>query len=101
MDYRLLGRSGVKVSEIMLGCQTFGWGADMPTADRTGGGESFASGVLAALLKDQDLDSAVQWGAAYGILVQETPGDISMFDSKAFLAEISRTSSSGGVKATR
>ena len=32
MDYRLLGRSGVKVSEIMLGCQTFGWSADEPTS---------------------------------------------------------------------
>ena len=32
MDYRLLGRSGVKVSEIMLGCQTFGWVTDKPTA---------------------------------------------------------------------
>ncbi len=32
MEYRLLGRSGVKVSEIMLGCQTFGWVTDEPTA---------------------------------------------------------------------
>jgi aryl-alcohol dehydrogenase-like predicted oxidoreductase len=32
MDYRFLGRSGVKVSEIMLGCQTFGWVTDKPTA---------------------------------------------------------------------
>jgi len=32
MDYRLLGRSGVKVSEIVLGCQTFGWVTDKPTA---------------------------------------------------------------------
>lgn len=32
MDYRFVGRTGVKVSEIMLGCQTFGWSADEPTA---------------------------------------------------------------------
>jgi aryl-alcohol dehydrogenase-like predicted oxidoreductase len=32
MDYRLLGRSGVEVSEIMLGCQTFGWVTDESTA---------------------------------------------------------------------
>ncbi|MDP1713402.1 MAG: aldo/keto reductase [Anaerolineales bacterium] len=32
MDYRYVGRTGVKVSEIMLGCQTFGWSADEPTA---------------------------------------------------------------------
>jgi len=32
MDYRFMGRTGLKVSEICLGCQTFGWGADEPTA---------------------------------------------------------------------
>jgi aryl-alcohol dehydrogenase-like predicted oxidoreductase len=28
MNYRFMGRTGLKVSEICLGCQTFGWGAD-------------------------------------------------------------------------
>lgn len=74
---------------------------DIPIADRTGGGDSFASGVLAALLKAQDLDAAVQWGAAHGILVQETPGDITMVDEKAVLAEVKRALSKGGVRATR
>lgn len=32
MQYRFLGRTGLKVSELCLGCQTFGWGADEPTA---------------------------------------------------------------------
>ena len=32
MDYDFMGRTGLKVSEICLGCQTFGWGADEPTA---------------------------------------------------------------------
>lgn len=32
MEYHYLGRTGLKVSEIMLGCQTFGWGADEPAA---------------------------------------------------------------------
>jgi aryl-alcohol dehydrogenase-like predicted oxidoreductase len=32
MNYRFMGRTGLKVSEICLGCQTFGWGADEPTA---------------------------------------------------------------------
>jgi aryl-alcohol dehydrogenase-like predicted oxidoreductase len=32
MDYRFMGRTGLKVSEICLGTQTFGWGADEPTA---------------------------------------------------------------------
>ena len=74
---------------------------DVPITDRTGGGDSFASGVLAALLKGQDLDSAVQWGAAHGILVQETPGDITMIESNAVFAEIARARASGGVKANR
>jgi len=74
---------------------------DVPIADRTGGGDSFASGVLAALLKGKDLETAVQWGAAHGILVQETPGDITMVDEKAVLAEVKRAQTGGGVKATR
>jgi aryl-alcohol dehydrogenase-like predicted oxidoreductase len=32
MNYRHLGRTGLKVSEICFGTQTFGWGADEPTA---------------------------------------------------------------------
>lgn len=32
MDYRFMGRTGLKVSELCLGTQTFGWGADEPTA---------------------------------------------------------------------
>ena len=74
---------------------------EIPIADRTGGGDSFASGVLAALLKAKDLDTAVQWGAAHGMLVQETPGDITMVDEKAVLAEVKRALSKGGVRATR
>jgi 2-dehydro-3-deoxygluconokinase len=74
---------------------------DIPIADRTGGGDSFASGVLAALLKGKSLEEAVQWGAAHGILVQETPGDITMVDEKAVLAEVKRVKTGGGVKAQR
>ena len=74
---------------------------DIPIVDRTGGGDSFSSGVLAALLKGKDLDTAVQWGAAHGMLVQETPGDITMVDEKAVLAEVKRALSSAGVRATR
>jgi 2-dehydro-3-deoxygluconokinase len=74
---------------------------DIPIADRTGGGDSFASGVLAALLKGKDLATAVQWGAAHGILVQETPGDTSMIEEKIVLAEVKRAAGKGGVRATR
>jgi 2-dehydro-3-deoxygluconokinase len=74
---------------------------DIPILDRTGGGDSFASGVLAALLKGHDLQTAVEWGAAHGILVQETPGDITLIDEKAVLAEVKRVKSKAGVKALR
>ncbi|MFW5841368.1 MAG: sugar kinase [Planctomycetota bacterium] len=73
----------------------------VPIADRTGGGDSFASGVLSALLKGKDLQTAVEWGAAHGILVQETPGDITMIDQKLVEAEVKRAGAGGGVKATR
>ena len=74
---------------------------DIPIADRTGGGDSFASGVLAALLIGKDLETAVQWGAAHGILVQETPGDITMVSEEAVLVEVRRALARGGVKARR
>jgi aryl-alcohol dehydrogenase-like predicted oxidoreductase len=32
MDYRFMGKTGLKVSEICMGCQTFGWGADEPAS---------------------------------------------------------------------
>lgn len=74
---------------------------NVPIRDRTGGGDSFASGVLAALLLGKDLETAVNWGAAHGILVQETPGDITMINQKAVEAEAKRALAGGGVKAVR
>jgi len=74
---------------------------NIPIKDRTGGGDSFLSGVLAALLKGKDLQTAVEWGAAHGILVQETPGDITMVDQKMVETEVKRALSGGGVKALR
>jgi len=74
---------------------------NIPIRDRTGGGDSFTSGVTAAILKGNDLETAVQWGAAHGALVQETPGDITMIEENLLLAEVKRAASGGGVKATR
>ncbi len=74
---------------------------NVPICDRTGGGDSFTSGVLAAILKGHDLATAVQWGAAHGVLVQETPGDITMIEQDLLEAEVKRAISGGGVKATR
>ena len=70
-------------------------------ADRTGGGDSFASGTMAALLNGKSLEDAVQWGAAHGILVQETPGDFSMVKQSDVEGEIKRALSGGGVSALR
>lgn len=74
---------------------------NIPIRDRTGGGDSFLSGVLAALLKGKDLQTAVEWGAAHGILVQETPGDTTMVDEPMVEAEAKRALKGGGVKASR
>ncbi|GIX06341.1 MAG: 2-dehydro-3-deoxygluconokinase [Candidatus Poribacteria bacterium] len=74
---------------------------NVPIRDRTGGGDSFASGVLAALLKGKDLETAVNWGAAHGILVQETPGDVTMVNQAAVEREVRRVLAGGGVKAIR
>ncbi len=70
-------------------------------ADRTGGGDSFASGVIAALLGGNGPDEAVQWGAAHGILVQETPGDTTMVTRGDVEKEIARALKGGGVSALR
>ncbi len=34
MEYRFMGRTGLKVSQLCMGTQTFGWGADEPAAHR-------------------------------------------------------------------
>jgi 2-dehydro-3-deoxygluconokinase len=70
-------------------------------ADRTGGGDSFASAVAAALLDGKEAAMAVQWGAAHGILVQETPGDTTMVTRAQVEAEVTRAASGGGVSALR
>ncbi len=46
--------------------------------DRVGGGDSFASGLIHGLLDAQDLQVAVEYGAAHGALAMTTPGDTSM-----------------------
>jgi len=65
--------------------------------DRVGGGDSFASGLIAALLDDQDLATAVQWGAAHGALAMTTPGDTSM----ATKAEILKLVAGGSARVNR
>ena len=70
-------------------------------ADRTGGGDSFVSGVAAALMSGKGLAEAVEWGAAHGICVQETPGDTTMVTQKDVEKEVKRAQAGGGVNALR
>jgi len=70
-------------------------------ADRTGGGDSFASAIISAILKGKPLEEAVEWGAAHGILVQETPGDTTMATQAMVEAEVKRGKKGGGVSALR
>ncbi len=104
-------RAALSADRINWGAVLYEVGADkihlatvrenIEIADRTGGGDSFMSGVAAALLKGNDVATAVQWGAAHGILVQETPGDTTMVTQKDVEAEVARAAKGGGVSALR
>ncbi len=55
---------------------------DMEVLDRVGGGDSFASGLIYGLMKYDDPQQAVDYGAAHGALAMTTPGDTSMASLK-------------------
>jgi 2-dehydro-3-deoxygluconokinase len=55
---------------------------DLEILDRVGGGDSFASGFLYAMLRGKSLKDAVEYGAAHGALAMTTPGDTSMASLK-------------------
>jgi len=65
--------------------------------DRVGGGDSFASGLIYALLTDKGPAVAVQYGAAHGALAMTTPGDTTM----ATLAEVENLIAGGGARVKR
>jgi 2-dehydro-3-deoxygluconokinase len=50
--------------------------------DRVGGGDSFASGLLYGLMRLNDPQKAVEYGAAHGALAMTTPGDTSIASLK-------------------
>jgi 2-dehydro-3-deoxygluconokinase len=56
--------------------------------DRVGGGDSFASGMIYALLAGKSPQEAVLYGAAHGALAMTTPGDTSMVTLKEVEAVI-------------
>jgi 2-dehydro-3-deoxygluconokinase len=65
--------------------------------DRVGGGDSFASGLIYALLSGHDVDAAVEYGAAHGALAMTTAGDTSM----ARLAEVEALVAGAGARVQR
>jgi 2-dehydro-3-deoxygluconokinase len=65
--------------------------------DRIGGGDSFASGVIYALLQGLGPQAAVEYGAAHGALAMTTPGDTSM----ATLAEVEAVMRGAGARISR
>jgi 2-dehydro-3-deoxygluconokinase len=55
---------------------------DLEILDRVGGGDSFASGLIFGLMEFNDLQKAIEYGAAHGALAMTTPGDTSMASRK-------------------
>ncbi|MCL1841019.1 MAG: sugar kinase [Propionibacteriaceae bacterium] len=70
---------------------------DLDVLDRVGGGDSFASGLIYALLQGLPLEVAVEWGAASGALAMTTPGDTTM----ATLAEVAALVRGAGARVQR
>ena len=65
--------------------------------DRVGGGDSFASGLIYGLLTTNDVEKAVNYGAAHGALAMTTPGDPSM----ARLNEVENLMNNGSARVQR
>ncbi len=59
---------------------------DLEILDRIGGGDSFASGLIYALMEGKSPQQAVEYGAAHGALAMTTPGDT----TTASLKEVER-----------
>ncbi len=70
---------------------------DLEILDRVGGGDSFASGLIYALLAGRPPAEAVCYGAAHGALAMTTPGDTSM----ATLKEVEAAMKGKGARVVR
>ncbi len=70
---------------------------DLEIFDRIGGGDSFASGLIYALLAGKSPQDAVAYGAAHGALAMTTPGDTSM----ATLKEVEAVMKGKGARVVR
>ena len=65
--------------------------------DRIGGGDSFASGLIYALMEGKSPAEAVNYGAAHGALAMTTPGDTTM----ATLKEVEKLIKGGAARVDR
>ncbi len=65
--------------------------------DRVGGGDSFASGLIYALMEGKTARQAVDYGAAHGALAMTTPGDT----TTASLKEVKKVIAGGGARVDR
>lgn len=70
---------------------------NMEILDRVGGGDSFASGLIYGLMKFNDPQKAVEYGAAHGALAMTTPGDT----STASLKEVEAIVKGGSARVQR
>lgn len=70
---------------------------DLEILDRVGGGDSFASGLIYALMEQKSPDEAVNYGAAHGALAMTTPGDT----TTASLKEVQRVMKGGTARINR
>jgi len=70
---------------------------DLEIYDRVGGGDSFASGLIYALIEDKSMQEAVDYGAAHGALAMTTPGDT----TGATLKEVEKAVQGGTARVDR
>jgi 2-dehydro-3-deoxygluconokinase len=70
---------------------------DLEIYDRVGGGDSFASGLIYALMEGKSPEQAVNYGAAHGALAMTTPGDT----TTATLKEVEKAMKGGGARVQR
>jgi 2-dehydro-3-deoxygluconokinase len=70
---------------------------DLEIYDRVGGGDSFASGLVYALMEGKTAEEAVNYGAAHGALAMTTPGDT----TTAGLKEVEKVMGGGGARVDR
>jgi len=65
--------------------------------DRVGGGDSFASGLIYAIMEGKSPEQAVNYGAAHGALAMTTPGDT----TTANRSEVEKVVKGGGARVER